>query len=354
MTEVAEMNVPTQAPVQPPANAEASKQMMQFLFGKHIMYSLSSLARLGVADHMGTEPVSAEKLAEAVGAKAPLLYRVMRMLASVGVFEEKPGQQFTLTPLGELLKTDTPGSFRHLAVMWGDRWSSTAFGYLTDCIRTGTDGVTAAYGKHLFDLLAEDPEQAQSFHQAMTSFSAVTGAAILEAYNFTGVGCLADVGGGHGFLLSSVLNKHPEISGVLFDLPEVVEGVEAASHFEGCRDRIKVAAGSFLERVPSGCDAYMLKHIVHDWDDERAGQVLRLIREQMAEGGRVLVCEMVVPDGTGPDPSKILDIEMLALTPGGKERTVSEFEELFRSAGFKLNRIVLTQSPICVLEAFAA
>jgi hypothetical protein len=324
--------------------------MGQLLFGKQLTASLSALARLGVADHMGERAVSVEDLAARVGAHAPSLYRVMRMLASVGVFTEEPGGKFALTPVGQTLKTDAQGSMRAMAMMLGDEWSMHAYTRMADCIRTGIDGVTMAYGKPIFDLLAERPEQCETFQRAMTGGSNIAAQSILASYDFSGIERLADVGGGHGVLLASILQKYPAMQGVLFDLPEVVGGVPA-DRLAACGGRLQVEAGSFFERVPQGCDAYMMKHIIHDWSDEHCRTILKLIREQLPSNGRVLVCELVMPEEPGPAPAKMLDIEMLVMTVGGKERTPREFGALFQSAGLKLGRVVTTPTPICVVEA---
>lgn len=336
-----------------PAGEPPMAAMLQLLFGKHITYALSAVARLGVADHLGSTPVRLEDVAQRVGAHADSLYRVMRMLASVGVFEETPGKQFSLTPVGEVLRTDARESLRYLAMAWGDEWSTRAFENFVHCVRTGQDGVTKAYGKNAFELLAEHPDQADTFHKAMMNVSAIAGEAMAETYDFAGISNIADIGGGHGMLLASVLRRNPGIRGVLYDLPEVVAGAKANGHFAGLEDRLQIDAGSFFERVPAGCDAYMLKHILHDWSDDHCRTILGLIREQLPADGRVLVCELIVPDGPGPSPAKILDLEMLALTVGGKERTTGEFRELFRSAGLQLERVVSTKSPMVVLEARA-
>ena len=327
--------------------------MSQLLFGKQLTASLSALARLGVADHMDDAPISADELAAEVGAHAPSLYRVMRMLASVGVFAEEPGAKFALTPLGETLKTDAPGSMRAMAMMLGDEWSMNAYTRMADCIRTGIDGVTMAYGKPIFDLLAERPEQCATFQRAMSGGSAIAAQSILASYGFSGIERLADLGAGHGLLLASVLQKYPAMQGVLYDLPEVVVGVPAG-RLAACGRRLRVEAGSFFERVPQGCDAYMMKHIIHDWSDEHCRNILRLIRAELPPHGRLLVCELVMPEEPGPAPAKMLDIEMLVMTVGGKERSPSEFAELFPSAGLKLGRIVTTPTPISVVEALPA
>jgi O-methyltransferase domain len=319
---------------------------MQLLFGKQITYSLAAVARLGVADHMSNHFTSVDEIAEKVAAHSAALFRVMRMLAGVGVFEEAPGQRFALTPVGELLKSDAPGSLRYPAMFFGDEWSTRAYQYIVDCVRTGCDGVTRAYGKHAFELLAERPDQAETFHRAMSSFSAIDSEAILEAYDFSGIRRLADVGGGHGTLLAAILQRYPQMQGVLYDLPEVVEG----ANLTGYEDRVRVESGSFFERVPSGCDAYLMKHIIHDWSDEHCRTIFSLMRQQFPPDGRVLVCEMVVPEDSGPAPAKMLDIEMLVMTVGGKERTVEEFEKLFTSAGLRLGLVVPTKSPISVIE----
>jgi cyclopropane fatty-acyl-phospholipid synthase-like methyltransferase len=192
-----------------------------------------------------------------------------------------------------------------------------------------------------------------TFQAAMTSGSTLAGDAITQAYDFSGIKRLADVGGGHGALLVAILRRYPNMQGVLFDRAETVAGVPK-ERFAGCEGRIAIESGSFFERVPDGCDAYIMKHIIHDWSDEHCRTILTLMREKLPKDGRVLVCEMVVTDEPGPTPAKMLDIEMLVMTVGGKERTPREFGELFASAGLKLGRVVTTPTPICVVEALPA
>jgi hypothetical protein len=327
--------------------------MMQLLFGKQLTYSLSGVARLGVADHMTGNPQPVEEIAAKAGAHAPSLYRVMRMLAGFGVFKEGPQRHFALTPVGGLLKTGVPGSLRYMAMMFGEEFSTRAYEHIAECLRSGGDGVTEAYGKPIWEVLAERPEQCETFQQAMTNSTSVAADAIVEAYDFSGIERLADVGGGHGLLLAAILRANAHVQGVLFDRPEVVEHVPE-QQFTGCEGRITTEAGSFFERVPDGCDAYLLKHIIHDWSDEHCRTILDLMREKLPKHGRVLVCEMVVSDEPGPTPAKLLDIEMLVMTVGGKERTPEEFRELFASSGLRLNRIVATDRPISVIEAVPA
>jgi hypothetical protein len=322
----------------------------QLLSGKQLTYSLSGVARLGVADHMNAMPIAVDEIAAKVGAHAPSLYRVMRMLASMGVFNEVNGKRFALSPAGELLRSDAPGSMRYIAMMFGDPWTTRAYEHFADCLRTGQDGVSKAYGQHVFDVLAERPEQLETFQAAMTSSSTLAGHAVVSAYDFGGIMRIADVGGGHGALLASILRHYPNMQGVLFDREEIVGGVPE-DQFAGCDGRIAIESGSFFERVPDGCDAYIMKHIIHDWSDEHCCTILRLMRERLPANGRVLLCEMVVTDEPGPTPAKMLDIEMLLVTVGGKERTKHEFAELLGSCGLHLNRIVATERPIYVIEA---
>jgi hypothetical protein len=337
------------AEAQPPP----TMAMMQLLFGKQLTYSLSGVARLGVADHMDGEPRPVEEIAAKAGAHAPSLYRVMRMLASFGVFREGPPRQFALTPIGELLRTDAPGSMRCTAMMFGEEFSTRAYEHIAACLRTGTDGVSKAYGKPIWDVLAERPSQCETFQNAMTASTAIAAEAIVEAYDFSGIERLADVGGGHGLLLASILRAYPNLHGVLFDRPEVIASVPK-EQFAGLEGRVDLEAGSFFERVPDACDAYLMKYIIHDWSDAHCRTILTLMRETLPRHGRVLLCEMVVTCEPGPTPAKLLDIEMLVVTVGGKERTEEEFAGLFAASGLRLNRIVPTSRPICVIEAVPA
>ena len=327
--------------------------MMQLLFGKQVFYALSGLARLGVADHMDGVPRPVEEIAAKAKAHAPSLYRVMRMLAGFGVFREGAPRQFALTPMGELLRSDAPGSMRYTAMMFGEEFSTRAYEHIAACLRTGTDGVSEAYGQPIWEVLAERPKQCESFQNAMTAMSGVAAKGVVEAYDFSGIERLADVGGGHGVLLASILRAYPDMQGVLFDRPEVISSVPK-DQFAGCEDRIALEAGSFFERVPDGCDAYLMKYIVHDWSDAHCRTILDLMRAKLPPQGRVLLCEMVVTGEPGPTPAKLLDIEMLVMTVGGKERTREEFAALFAASGLRLDRIVPTSGPICVIEAVPA
>jgi hypothetical protein len=341
-----------------PATRPPDAVITELLFSKMVFFSLSAVARLGIADHLSGTPRDVEDIARDTSTHAPSLYRVLRMLVGMGVFAEGPPRHFAINAAGELLQTGNPRSLRDMAIMFGDPWQLESYARMDECIRTGTDGVTLEFGKHAFDLFREIPEQAANFHRAMTSFSGFATGAVLEVADFSRFRRLADCGGGHGMLLSRILEKFPQLQGVLFDLPEVVAGATATGHLRDISDRISIESGSFFDRVPEGCDAYIMKHIVHDWDDESCRRVLALMREQLLktapETGRVFLVEMVVPDAAGPAPAKTLDIEMLVCTRGGRERTAAEFGQLFASAGLKLVGITPTPSPVCLIEAAVA
>ena len=326
-------------------------QLLNLMFGQTVFSCLGALAQLGVADHMSAaEPIDVATLAARSGAHEPSLYRALRALASLGVFTQE-GRRFQLTEVGALLRKDHPRSLHALNATWFDEWRHRAYEHFADTLRTGTNGVQLAYGKNAWDHFNDVPEQGHLFNEAMTGFSRASGAAILDAYDFSGISRLADVGGGHGMLLTSILRKYPDMKGVLFDRPPVIEEARAAGHLAGLESRLALESGSFMKTVPSGCDAYVMKHIVHDWHDDACIGILREMRDRLPAHGRVLVCDMVVNETPEPSPAKLLDIEMLSCTEGGKERTEEEFAALFTAGGFRLERIVPTVSPVCVIEA---
>lgn len=332
--------------------------VMQLLFSKMAFFSFGAIARLGIADHMSETPRDIEDIARDTATHSPSLYRVLRLLDAFGLFREGPAKHFALTPAGQMLQSSHPRSMRAMAIMFTDPWQIQTYQQMEQCIRTGTDGVSLKFGKHAFELFQEIPDQAANFHRAMTSFSGAAAATLLEVADFSHFRRLADCGGGHGLFLSRILDKFQNLHGVLFDLPEVVSGAPSAGHFQASESRVDFEAGSFFDRVPETCDAYLMKHIIHDWDDESSRRILALMRAELVktapENGRVFLCEMVVPDAPGPSPAKLLDIEMLVCTRGGRERTASEFARLFESAGLRLLSITPTQSPVCLLEAAIA
>jgi hypothetical protein len=328
---------------------------MNLIWGKAISTSISAVAKLGIADHMSPhEPKTPGKLAALTNAHAPSLHRVLRMLASLGVFTEHPGPSFTLSPLGECLREDAPDSLRGVAMMISDTWQMQGYEFLEHSLRTGESGLAATSTEGIFAIISRNPAHLANFQAAMSNYSDAEGAALDPLLDFTRFQKLADVAGGHGSLLARILNRNPHLEGILFDLPEVIAEAPSPQSL-GLAGRLHFDAGNMFESVPAGCDAYIMKHIIHDWDDARCLQILRLIRDQLAahapSHGRVFLAEMVMPTTPEPHPAKFLDIEMLAMTEGGKERTEAEFAQLFEQAGLELVGIQPTLAPVCLIEA---
>ncbi|HYG82887.1 MAG TPA: methyltransferase [Pyrinomonadaceae bacterium] len=324
--------------------------LTQMAFGALVTQALYVVAKLGVADLLAGRPQSVARLAAETRTHEQALYRVLRSLAGAGVFEEVEPRVFGLTPVGEALRTDAPNSMRSGLIFMGEEWHWRVWADMLYSVRTGKPAWGHVHGGEVFDYFAVNPAQAEIFNRAMTDMSATTAPAVVEAYDFSGIGTIADIAGGHGYLLSQVLKANPNARGILFDVQPVIEGAGQLLEREGVADRVEKVAGDFFARVPAAADVYMMKHIIHDWDDERAVMILRNINEAMKRDGRVLLIEIVVPEGNEPHLSKFMDLEMLA-SPGGVERTAKEYRDLLASAGLRLTRIVPTKSPFSIIEA---
>ena len=327
--------------------------LTQIMLGSLASQAVYIVAKLGIADQLATGPKAVEELATATETDADSLYRVLRAAASLGVFAEQDNRTFVMTPAAEPLRSDVPNSLRDVAIFMGEDWHWEVWGKTLYSVRTGKSAWSQIHGEQVFEYFEKNQEAAQIFNRAMSSFSSVATGAVVEAYDFSGIETLIDIAGGHGRLLTGVLEANPSMRGVLFDLSHVIAGARQIIPTTSVSDRVEFATGDFFQSVPSGGDAYMMKHIIHDWDDERALKILQNIRKAMNPGGRVLVVEAVIADGNQGDFGKLLDIEML-VSPGGKERTAGEYEELFSRAGLRLTRIVPTKSPYSVIEAVAA
>jgi hypothetical protein len=323
-------------------------QLARMITGNWMTQAIYVAAKLGLADQLKDGAKSYQTLASTTGAQPRALYRLLRALASVGIFAEEAGQRFTLTPLAECLRSNVPHSQRALALMTGEGVYH-AWGELLYSIRTGQSAFEYLYGMPLFDYLSCHAELGQVFDEAMTGIHGRETAAMLDVYDFSTFHRLVDVGGGNGSLLTEVLRKHPQLRGVLFDLPEVIKRARGALQGSGLEDRCEAVPGNFHVSVPSGGDAYLLRHILHDWDDERAVRILRNCERAMPTGGRLLVVESVLPLGNEPSFGKLLDLTMLVI-PGGLERTEEEFRALLETAGFRLTKIVPTTADVCVIE----
>ena len=307
-------------------------------------------AKLGLADLLAAGPRPVEELAADVGAEPQALHRLLRALASLGIFAEDPAGDFVLTPQAELLRSDVQGSLRDVALLYGEDWLWQAYGNMTHSVRTGAPAFTKTHGQPFYGYLQAHPRAAARFNAAMTGFSSHETAAILEAYDFSDVRNVVDIGGGHGALLAALLRAHPQMSGTLFDLPSVLAG--AASVLGEMGERARTVAGDFFDEAPAGADLYVMKSVLHNWDDTDAQRILSTCRAAMAPEARLLVIERVVPDGNAPAEAKLFDINMLVVA-GGRERTEPEYRRLFEQAGLVLTRVGGTRSPLSVIVATA-
>ena len=338
-------------PETPQPNQAVPPQLavLQMATGYWVSQSIYVAAKLGIADLLKDSPKSCDELATATGTNAPSLYRVLRALASLGVFAETQPNHFTLTPLAACLQSDTPNSVRACAIMLGEEHYQ-AWGDFLHGVQTGGSCFEHIYGMNIFEYYAQNPEPAKNFDEAMTNLSVIQSATIAASYDFSSIQTLVDVAGGQGLLIASILKSNPTLKGVLFDRPYVIERAKRFLEAEGVLERCQLVAGNFFESVPEGGDAYILKSIIHDWDDERAIAILKQCHKVMPANGKLLLAELVIPPGNQPFMGKFTDLHMLAVLPGGRERTEAEYRALFEKAGFKLTRIVPTQDDMSIIE----
>tara|TARA_R110002167_G_scaffold13915_2_gene57099 strand:+ start:5729 stop:6733 length:1005 start_codon:yes stop_codon:yes gene_type:complete len=327
------------------------QQIMQVATGYMASSALYIAAHLKIADLLAVGSKSTAELAASTKTMEDPLYRVLRLLISLGIFEENAPRQISLNLTAQALRTDLPGSMHGMAVFLPDPFHFRCYAELLHCVQTGKPAVDKVMKMPIFEYLAGDPEYSTIFNNAMTALSAPVIGAALEAYDFSVYNSIVDVAGGHGEVLMAILQACPNSSGVLADLEHVVQGSIPRISSAGLQQRCKAVTCDFFKAVPEGGDAYVMKHIIHDWDDERAVIILKNIASAMGnKKGHVVLLESVIPSGSEPDLGKFIDIEMLAL-PGGKERTREEFAALFTAAGFQLTKVVPTASPLSVVEA---
>jgi O-methyltransferase len=326
--------------------------LMQILTGGMIAGAVSALARLGVPDHLDSGPQSAEDLAHKVGAEPGPLYRLMRATASVGVLAEGPDGKFSQTPTSAALRSTGPLSLRGWATMISQEWHMRGWDHLEYCVRTGKQALENIYGKDAFEFFSDKPETAAIFNHAMTDLSRLDSPAISQAYSFEGIRSIVDVAGGHGLLLATILQQHPHLKGTLYDLASVIEGATSGP-LQPVMDRCTLVSGDMFASVPSGADAYIMKHIIHDWPDDLCLKILKSCRQGINPGGKLLVVDQVIRPGNDFDPGKFLDLEML-IFPGGLERSEQQFRDLFAAAGWRLNRIIPTPAGISIVEGVPA
>ena len=331
----------------------AHVQLIQMCAGAWVAAGLYAAAKLGLADHLADGPRSALDLAPVTSTHAPTLHRFMRTLAGFGILTEGNGQRFALTPLGEALKTGAPGSARSTLIAFGGPAFWRSWEEILYSLETGKPGFDKVWGMPVFDYLARHPDEASHFSEAMVGFHGSEPPTVAEAYDFSGVQTVVDVGGATGNMLAALLSRHPGLRGVLFDLPHVVRDAPALLKARGVEARVTIETGSFFERVPAGADAYLLSHIIHDWSEPQCLTILKHCREAMRPDGRLLIVETVLPEGDVPHQGKLQDLVMMVL-PGGQERTEAEYATLLDKAGFRLNRVVPTTSVVSIVEGVPA
>lgn len=324
------------------------EDLARMITGYWSSQAIYAAAKLGIADLLKDGSRTVEELAAETDSDADALFRLLRALASLGIFTEDAPRQFKQTPMSAPLRSDVPGSQRALALMAGDA-QHLAWGEILYSIKTGKSAYEHVHGKPLFKHLEEQPERAAVFDAAMTAIHGRETQCILEAYDFSQVNTLADIGGGNGSKITAILQAYPKMQGMLFDLPHVVERAKERIDEAGLSARCQLVGGSFFESVPEGADTYLMRHIIHDWDDEQSITILRNCRAAMPADGKLLLVESVIPPGNEPFAGKFLDLAML-IVPGGKERTAEEYRALYDTAGFELTRIVETSHEVSVIE----
>ncbi len=325
-------------------------QMFLLSEGTTVCTAINLAAELGIADLVATGPQSSDDIAKATSTHPGSLYRLLRLLTSFGIFSEVEPRRFAQTPLSELLRSGIPGSLRQWMRMVGLPVWGPMFAQAMHSVRTGEPSFKQTAGVEFFDYLIGHPQDGEIFNEAMTSLGQGVDAAVVQAYDFGKIRRLVDVGGGHGALISAILQANPHLKGILFDRPRVIEGAVRTLSAAGVADRCDISGGDFFESVPAGGDAYVLKWIVHDWDHDRAVSILRNCRRAITPTGRLLLIETVIPGPDEPHAGKIMDFVML-LGLGGQERTEQQYAGLLREAGFELATVVPTASAMSIVEA---
>lgn len=328
----------------------APMAMYQMICGFWVSQAIYVAAKLGIADYLQKQPKTAEELAAVTDTHAPSLYRVLRTLASVGIFVEDKNHRFGLTPLAATLQTEAPYSLRFMAIaeLGGEHY--LGWGNLLHSIKTGETAFNHATGMSIWDYYRQHPENSKPFDRAMTDLTATVVEAVLESYDFSSFSTVVDVGGGRGSLIAAILKTNSTLKGILFDLPTVIEDAPPQLAADGVADRCALVAGNFFESVPVGGDAYLLKWIVHDWDDAHAIAILKNCHQVMPDNSKLLLIEQVISPGNGLPFAQLMDLNMLVMM-GGQERTEAEYSSLLQATGFQLTRIIPTLSPVSVIEA---
>ncbi len=326
-----------------------SMALLQIIHGYRVAQLVNVAAKLGLADLLKDGPKSSDDLAQLNRAHPRALYRALRALASFGIFAENEDGKFELTSLAQPLQSGVPGSVRSVVLYWCSDWWWRPWGELHYSVMTGKPSLDHVFGMGSFEHKNKNQEASQAFDEAMTDLTNQSVAAVMAVYDFSGISKIVDVGGGKGALISSILKAYSSMYGCLVDLPVVIEKSRGFIEVEDLAARCEVVGGDFFKSVPDGGDCYILQKVIHNWDNNHAGVILKNCRKAMGDNGRLLLVEMVIPPGNTQHPSKLFDIMML-VCPGGLERSEAEYRDLFDAASFRLTKIVPTQSPISIIE----
>lgn len=338
-----------ETPAAAPERLPPVAAMIKLIVGAYVSQAICVIARLGVADVLADAPRPVAEIARRVGAHDSALYRVLRALGDVGVVAELNDRWFALTPLGEILRSDVPGSLRAWATMIGMPFRHRSWTELYEAVRTGESAFDRVHGTQLFDYLAEHPDDAAIFDSGTTSI--YTHRNIVGAYDFSRFSTIVDVGGGRGVVLAAILSANPHLQGVLFDTPTALAGAESELSRAGVINRCRLVGGDFFGSVPGGGDVYLLSGMIHGSCDDQAVKILSTCRAAMTDTACLLIAETVLPEGSQPSIGKFMDLQTLVFTVGGRLRTETEFRTLLDQAGFRLVRIVPSSDIVSLVEA---
>jgi hypothetical protein len=325
--------------------------MLKLAMGYWVSQACAEVARLGVADRLAGGARSSDDLAREVGANPDALYRLLRCCASVDVLTEQSGRRFALTPVGETLRSGGPGSLRDFLIAETAPGHWLPWGRLHEAVMEGQPQTTATLGCDIFTFYSRNPDEAAPFNRAMANLSALVAGEVAAVFDFSPYTTVNDVGGGHGALLATIVGKFPHARGVLLDLPHAIAEARPLFADRGLAPRCELVAGDFFQRVPAA-DVYLLKAILHDWDDARATQILKTCRASAAPGAKVLIVEMVVPSDGASSFAQLMDLNMLVMLTG-RERTAGEYGALLQASGFRYDRLIPTHTPYAIIEATA-
>ena len=333
-----------------PTNEATDQALVQMLTGAWTTQLIAAVARLGIPDQLAiAQPQTSEQLARTVDADAGALHRVMRALTSLGVFADDGSGQYALTPISERLRSGQSGSMRDFFLAETDDVHRRSWDALVNAIRTGLPQPLAVLGASVFDYYSKHVEEGEQFGRAMQNVSAISASGVLANYDFSSARLIVDVAGGNGSFLRAILQQHQQTTGVVVDLPYMQSQTLASIEHDGLQIRCRFEACDIFKAVPSGGDIYLLRFILHDWNDAESRRILQTIRTAIPLSGRVLIVEMLVPEANEPGFVQLMDINMLVMT-GGRERTAAEYGDLYAAAGFQLVRTIPTGTPFFILE----